>query len=37
MAAPYAASAVLFWLWFRPIERAAQPATAIAVAGEPAD
>jgi MFS family permease len=37
MAATYAASAALFWVWFRPIERSAQPARAIAVAGEPAD
>ena len=37
MAATYAASAVFFWLWFRPIERGAQPTHAIAVAGEPAD
>ena len=37
MAATYAASAVFFWLWFRPIERGARPAPAVAVAGEPAD
>ena len=37
MAATYAASAVLFWVWFRPIERGALTAPAIAVAGEPAD
>ena len=37
MAATYAASAVLFWLWFRPVERGAQTTPAIAVAGEPAD
>jgi MFS family permease len=37
MGATYAASAVLFWLWFRPVERGAQTVREIAVAGEPAD
>jgi hypothetical protein len=37
MASTYAASSVLFWLWFRPVERGAQTTSAIAVAGEPAD
>jgi len=37
MGSTYAASAILFWLWFRPVERESQPAAAIAVAGEPAD
>ncbi|MEP6693792.1 MAG: MFS transporter [Chloroflexota bacterium] len=37
MASLYAASAVLFWVWFRPLERAAPSTTALAIAGEPAD
>lgn len=38
MATLYAGSAVLFWVWFRPLERAALlPAAPVAIAAEPAD
>ena len=37
MASLYGASAVLFWVWFRPLERATLSATPIAIAAEPAD
>jgi MFS family permease len=36
MAGLYAASGALFWLWFRPLERAALPQAPVAVAAEPA-
>jgi hypothetical protein len=37
MATLYGASAVLFWVWFRPLERAALSTTPAAIAAEPAD
>jgi MFS family permease len=37
MAGLYGVSAVLFWVWFRPLERATLSAAPIAVAAEPAD
>lgn len=36
MAALYGASSVLFWIWFRPLERAAPARTGVAAAPEPA-
>jgi predicted MFS family arabinose efflux permease len=36
MASLYGASAVLFWYWFRPLERAALPPAPVAVTAEPA-
>lgn len=37
MASLYAASSVLFWIWFRPLERASAREMAVAGAAEPAD
>ncbi len=37
MAGLYGGSAVLFWIWFRPLERDTLRATPAALAGEPAD
>ena len=37
MAGLYGASAVLFWIWFRPLERVALSTAPVAVAAEPAD
>jgi hypothetical protein len=34
MAALYGLSAILFWVWFRPLERATQRAAPAAVAAE---
>jgi predicted MFS family arabinose efflux permease len=37
MAGLYGASAVLFWVWFRPLEQATLSAAPVASAAEPAD